>query len=183
MQDRYQTRRYGADIALFGFFALSLLIAQFITASRSAIVFSEPIGLSFTGLSVSMPSGNGWKTAKQWEYRENAFILSSVFLPVSRRPAATVQCRYLLAAPQTVTDIQFQQKADALDGEIAQTGLLEAGALAVHWVHIKERAVCSARFFLQPSSCRTDVSSKSSCTKPQAILTGQKVSLWVLLKA
>jgi len=110
-------------------------------------VFSEPIGLSHTGLSVSMPSGNGWQAGEQWEYRENTFILSAVFLPVSRKPAATVQCRYLLAAPQTDTDIQFQQWADALDGEIAQTGLLEAGTLAVHWVHIKEREAQRTVFF------------------------------------
>lgn len=112
-------------------------------------MFSEPIGLSYTGLSVSMPSGNGWQAGKQWEYRENenTFILSAVFLPVSRKPAATIQCRYLLAAPQTGTDIQFQQWADALDGKIAQTGLLEAGTLAVHWVHIKEREAQRTVFF------------------------------------
>jgi hypothetical protein len=148
MQDRHRTGRYGADkIALLGFFALSLLIAQLITASRSALVFSEPIGLSYTGLSVSMPSGNGWKTAKQWEYRENAFALSSIFLPVSRRPAAAVQCRYLLAAPQTAADIQFRQKANALDGEIAETGSLQMDSNTVYWVQIKQQSTQRTVFF------------------------------------
>lgn len=138
MQDRYRTGKYGADkIALFGLLVLSLLIAQFLTASRSAVVFSEPIGLSYTGLSVSMPSGNGWRTEKQWQYRENAFILSSAFFPAPPIPTATVRCRYLLAAPQTSADEQFQQKADAVDGEITETGYLQADTLTVHWAHIK----------------------------------------------
>ena len=148
MQDRYRTGRYGADkIALFGLFVLSLLIAQFLTASRSVVVLSEPIGLSYAGLSVSMPSGKGWRTEKQWEYRENAFILSGVFLPVPPRPTVTVQCRYLLAAPQTGVDVRFQQEADAVDGEIAETGRLQVDTLTVHWAHIKEPPTRHIIFF------------------------------------
>jgi len=148
MQDRYRTGKYGADkIALSGFLALSLLIAQFLTASRSAVVFSEPIGLSYTGLSVSMPSGGGWRTEQQWQYRENAFILSSAFFPASPIPTATVRCRYLLAAPQTNADEQFQQKADAVDGEITETGHLWADTLTVHWAHIKEQSTQHTIFF------------------------------------
>lgn len=148
MRNRYRTGRYGADkIALFGLLVLSLLIAQFLTASRSAVVLSEPIGLSYAGLSVSMPSGNGWRTEKQWEYRGNAFILSGVFLPVPPRPTATVQCRYLLAAPQTGVDVRFQQEADAVDGEIAETGQLRADTLTVHWAHIKEQPKQHTIFF------------------------------------
>jgi hypothetical protein len=148
MQDRYRTERYGADkIALFGLFVLSLLIAQFLTASRSAVGLSEPIGLSHAGLSVSMPSGKGWGTEEQWEYHENAFILSGVFLPVLPRPTVTVQCRYLLAAPQTGVDVRFQQKAGAVDGEIAETGRLQVGALTVHWAHIKELPTRHIIFF------------------------------------
>ena len=148
MQDRYRTGRYGADkIALFGLFVLSLLIAQFLTASRSAVVLSEPIGLSYTGLSVSMPSGNGWRTEKQWEYRENAFILSGVFLPVPPRPTVIVQCRYLLAAPQTGVDVRFQQEAGAVDGEIAETGRLQVDTLTVYWAHIKEPPTRHIIFF------------------------------------
>jgi len=148
MQDKYRTKKYRADkIALFGLFVLSLLIAQFLTASRSAVVLSEPIGLSYTGLSVSMPSGKGWRTGKQWEYRENAFILSGVFLPVPPRPTVIVQCRYLLAAPQTGVDVRFQQEADAVDGEIAETGRLQVDTLTVHWAHIKEPPTRHIIFF------------------------------------
>jgi hypothetical protein len=143
--------KYGADkIALLGLFVLSLLIAQFITTSRSAIVFSEPIGLSHTGLSVSMPSGNGWRTAEQWEYRENAFVLSSAFLPVLPKPVSTVQCRYLLAAPQTSTDVQFQQEANDLGGEITETGSLQVDTLAVHWVCIKQQPAQSMANWSSP---------------------------------
>jgi len=148
MQDRYRTGKYGADkIALFGLLVLSLLIAQFLTASRSAVVFSEPIELSYSGLSVSMPSGNGWRTEEQWGYGENAFILSGVFLAVPPRPAATVQCRYLLAALESGTDVRFQQKADAVDGKIVETGQLRADTLTVHWAHIKEQSAQHTIFF------------------------------------
>ncbi len=148
MQNGYRTGRYGADkIALFGLLVLSLLIAHFLTASRSVVVLSEPIGLSYSGLSVSMPSGRGWRTEKQWKYSEDAFILSSVFLPVAPRPTATVQCRYLLAAPQSGVDVRFQQEADAVDGEIAETGQLQADTLTVHWARIKERQSQHTIFF------------------------------------
>jgi hypothetical protein len=148
MQNRYRTGRYGADkIALFGLLVLSLLIAQFLTTSRSAVVLSEPIGLSYTGLSVSMPSGKGWGTEKQWKYYENGFILSGVFLPVPPRPTATIQCRYLLAAPQTGVDVRFQQEAGAVDGEVAETGQLQVDTLTVHWAHIKEQQAQHTIFF------------------------------------
>ena len=74
------TKKYGADkIALLGLFTVALLTAHFIITSRSAVVLSEPMKLDYTGLSVSMPAGNGWHGEKQWKYQKNAFILSSFF--------------------------------------------------------------------------------------------------------
>ena len=54
------TRKYGADkIALLVLFAGALLIASLITSVKSKIILSEPITLSYLGLSASMPAGNG----------------------------------------------------------------------------------------------------------------------------
>ena len=60
MDKTYDIRKIGGDkIALLGLFVVSLLIARFIVVSKSAILLLEPIPLTDTGLSVSMPDGNG----------------------------------------------------------------------------------------------------------------------------
>jgi hypothetical protein len=60
MDKTYDIRKIGGDkIALLGLFVVSLIIAHAIVVSKSAILLSEPITLADTGLSVSMPLGNG----------------------------------------------------------------------------------------------------------------------------
>jgi len=113
MDKTYDIKKIGGDkIALLGLFVLSLLIARLIVASKSALILSEPIILAHAGLSVSMPSGNGWKSEKRWKYHENAssFSLSSSFAPGSGKPTAWAHCRYLLAAETTTPQMRFTAK-------------------------------------------------------------------------
>ena len=59
MDKTYNIKNIGGDkIALLGLIVVSLLIARFIVVSKSVILLSEPITLTDTGLSVSMPEGN-----------------------------------------------------------------------------------------------------------------------------
>lgn len=148
MDKAYETKKYASDkIVLFGLFVIVLLIARFIVISRSAIVLSEPIKLSHTGLSVSMPSGNGWQSEKQWRYAENAFSLSSSFASSSGMITARANCQYLLAATETAPDVQFKQRALAVGGIIAKTGRIQTGLLTIDWAHIKKQNLPLDTFF------------------------------------
>jgi len=139
MENTYGMKKYSPDkIVLLALFVLALLIARFITASRSAIELTDPIELNHTGLSVSMPAGNGWRTNGQWKYQQNSFTLTSDFIPVSASVKAHAGCRYLLAAVQTDPLLIFEQKAASVDGIITETGQLRTDTLTVDWAHIKK---------------------------------------------
>ncbi|MHC4394921.1 MAG: hypothetical protein ACYS1A_04635 [Planctomycetota bacterium] len=140
-------KRYSADkIVLLGLFVLALLIARFITASRSAIVLTGPIELIHTGLSVSMPAGNGWRTRKQWKYQQNSFTLTSDFVPVAGSVKAQVHCQYILAATQTEPQLRFKQKAASFDGIIAEKGQIRTDNLTISWAHVKRPQTLSGIF-------------------------------------
>jgi len=148
MSESYETKRYGADkIALLGLFIVALVIARFIIASSSAIVLSGPIKLDYSGLSVSMPMGNGWQSEKQWKFQNNSFDLSSVFNPGSGSVTALVQCRYLLAVEMSGAEARLKQKASAVGGEIAETGRGRLDKLTVDWAHIKKPKTLFDMFF------------------------------------
>jgi hypothetical protein len=144
-------KRHGADkIALLALFVVALLLARLIIASRSAIALSGLIELNHSGLSVSVPAGNGWQSEKQWKYHKNTFTLSSFFDSGSGSMTAMARCRYLLAATTAAADTLFKEKASEMGGAIANTGQIridmpdsrftkssQNGApLVINWVHI-----------------------------------------------
>jgi hypothetical protein len=139
MDETYGIKKAGGDkIALLGIFALSLLAAYFITASKSALLLSEPIELSHTGLALSVPRGNGWLSEKQWKYHENAFTLSSVFAPGLARPIAIVRCQYIVTADKMTVQARFEQKASTVNGTIVKVDQTRKGALTVDWAQVKK---------------------------------------------
>jgi hypothetical protein len=141
MDKNYDIKKIGGDkIALLGLFVVALLIARLIVASKSALILSEPIILAQAGLSVSMPSGNGWKSEKQWNYHKNAssFSLSSNFSPGSGKPTAWAHCRYLLAAETTTPQIRFEQMASEVDGAIIKTDWMQIDTLTIDWALIEK---------------------------------------------
>jgi len=148
MERAYEIKKYSADkIALLGLFIIALLMARLITASRSAVVLSEPIKLDYAGLSVSMPAGNGWRGEKQWQYRKNAFILKSVFNPGSGTIGASAYCRYILAAGSREPQIRFEEMASAIDGEIIKTDQIRTDILTIDWAHIRQPRTLASKFF------------------------------------
>jgi len=148
MDETYKTKKYATDkVALLGLFIVALLIGRFIVASRSAILLSEPIKLEHTGLSVSMPAGNGWQNEKQWKYQENTFVLSSVFVPGSGSVTALAHCRYILAGTNDAVDTRFEQKASAGGASVAKTGQTRTDSLVIDWAHIKKQKTPLEMFF------------------------------------
>lgn len=137
MDDTHGIIKHEYDkIALLGLFALSLLVAYLIVAFRSRLLFSDPIPLSQTGLSVSMPSGHGWQSEEQWNYQENMFLVSSLFPRGSGRSTAWASCRYLLSAEAATPQMRFEQRASAIDAVVVKTNQIETDALTIDWARI-----------------------------------------------
>jgi hypothetical protein len=125
-------------VVLTGLFAVSLVIAHLIVVSRSAIVLSGPIELPYSGLSIRVPVGNGWKSNAQWKYQNNYYLLKSDFNLSSREPAIQVICRYFTAAEKITPRVWFEQQASAIGSSIVETGSLTCDTLTIDWVHIEK---------------------------------------------
>jgi hypothetical protein len=138
MDKTYKIKKIGGDkIALLGLFVVSLLIARMIVVSRSAILLSEPIKLPRSGLSVSMPEGNGWKSDKQWRNYENGFSLRSIFALGTKNPTAEARCVYILTNETIDPQNLFVQKALDVEGEIVKEDRITKDTLTFDWAYIE----------------------------------------------
>jgi hypothetical protein len=161
MDKTYKIRNIGGDkIALLGLFAISLLIANMIVVSRSAILLSEPIKLTRSGLSVSMPEGNGWKSDTQWRYNENGFALRSRFALGTNKPTAEARCVYILATESFDPQSLFVQKASDVKGEIVKVDQISNDSLNFNWAYIENRKISLIYIFgtaRLPNNRRLDI--------------------------
>jgi len=138
MNGNNRLKKLEADkIALLVLFVLALLIAQIIITTRSKLEFPEPIELPYTGLSISIPIGNGWESDKKWHYDENVFSLSSYLFIGSEKPSAGILCRYLLAPEVISPEIWFERKAAECDGVIEEVNRIQKEKLNIDWAHIE----------------------------------------------
>lgn len=138
MSEAYDIRKLGGDkIALLGLFAISLLAARFVVGLRSAIVLSEPIPLARTGLSASVPTGNGWQIQKKWAREGNSIVLSSSFNLASGDPTAQVICRYRRDADTTTAQTRFEREARDLEGYVVDVRELTTPTLSFLRAHIR----------------------------------------------
>lgn len=147
-------------MALLGLFVLALLAARLVVGLKSAVSLSEPISLPGEGLSVCVPSGNGWYNEKQWAFVENSFALRSVFALRSGKPTAQVRCRYLLAAEPPTPAVQFERKAREVNGTIVKTGQTQAATQTIDWAHIQQPDILLDVFFgiaRLPNGCQFDI--------------------------
>ncbi len=140
MSKTYDIRQIGGDkIALLGLFVASLLAARLVVGIKSAIVLSAPIPLPRTGLSASVPRGNGWESRARWARDGGTFILSSSFPSGSREPTAWVICQYRPAIERETPTMQFERRARKLDGAIVEINQTVTDSLIFDWAHVKGR--------------------------------------------
>jgi hypothetical protein len=123
--------------ALLAILAISLLTAWLAVEMRSVTRLSAPIELSHSGLSISMPSGNGWRCEGKWIYDDDGFTISSIFAIGAGPGRSFVRCRYLLARQRLTPLERFSEEAAAINGELVETGQITAGQLVVDWARIK----------------------------------------------
>ena len=138
MSDFRDIRKWGGDkIGLLGLFVLAVLAAYLTVALKSAVQLSDPILLPHTGLSISVPVGNGWHSEQRWMYHDNAFVLSSVFILRPGRATGWAHCQYRWGMKKAAPEDRFAWKASDVDGEIVETGRTQAGGLSVDWARIE----------------------------------------------
>jgi hypothetical protein len=117
---------------------ISLLVARLVMHSKTGLRMSAPIELSRSGLSLSMPSGNGWKCEEKWTYENNVFSASSILVAGGVTNQSYAQCRYLLATragtPQERLD---EEHAEA---KTTETGQITADQLTVNWASVNTEA-------------------------------------------
>ena len=171
MDKTYDIRKIGGDkIALLGLFVVSLLIARMIVVSKSAILLSEPITLTDTGLSVSMPEGNGWKSEKKWRSYENGSSLRSIFALGSRNPTAVAHCRYVKATETTDLQGLFEYKAFDVKGEIVKVDQIYKDTLTFDWALIENMKISLIFIFgtaKLPHNRRLDIEVKQTMNDPE----------------
>lgn len=138
MNGNYKIKKLEADkIAFLILFVLSLLIAQIIITTRSKLQLSDPIELSHSGLSLSIPFGNGWESDKKWYYDENVLSLSSYLFIGQEIPSAWILCQYHLAPEIISPEIWFEQKAAEIDGAVEEISRFNKENLSFDWAKIK----------------------------------------------
>ena len=134
MSETYNIRKLGGDkIALLGLFAISLLTARFVVGLRSTLLLSEPIPLQGAGLSVSVPTGNGWQSQEGWASDGSSFILSSGF----SAGTAGVICRYQPARGMAAPQMRFEQKARKYKGLIVEIDQMVTDSLIFDRARVK----------------------------------------------
>jgi len=135
MVDENRTSKQIAKIiALPALLAISLLAARLVMQAKTGIRMSAPIELNKSGLSVSMPSGNSWKSQDKWSFEDSSFVVSSSFSARSIADRSYAQCRYLLAGKEDTPKERLMQEYSQT--KLVETGRITADNLAVNWASI-----------------------------------------------
>lgn len=132
MVDENKTgKQIAKTIALPALLVISLLTARLVMQSKTDIRMSAPIELNRSGLSVSMPSGNGWQCKEKWSFEDSSFNISSIFAVSGLNDKAYAQCRYLLAAGEETAKEQLDQEYSGT--KLITTGQSTTGNLTANW--------------------------------------------------
>ncbi|MHC4123752.1 MAG: hypothetical protein ACYSSI_09285 [Planctomycetota bacterium] len=148
MNEFYETKKYTlAKFVFLAIFMLSLLAGKLVVVLKSRVLMSGPIKAGYCGLSVRMPSGNGWDFDGLWQRQLNKFILTSKFMYLQDKIIPTVYCRYILASPDFVSKDIFEKNAQVINGEIIETGQRIIEPFTVEWAHIRSTDASIEMFF------------------------------------
>lgn len=127
-----------AKVAFLGLFVLALVAARLVVGMRSAVVLGDPIELEYSGFSVSMPEGNGWRTPRGWDYSDGEITLFGTFRPGSWKATAFARCSYIFPAEIVDLEERFERRRLAAEGEIVDSGQIETDSAIVDWIRIDQ---------------------------------------------
>ncbi len=134
----FKTKYSLAEVTLFIIFAFSLLAGHLLVIRRQAIKLSKPYVLDFTGISVSVPAGEGWTSYGSWRfYNDDSDIMLTAQLTVKEHVVAVVQWRYIIA-PEKMSTFRLLSKRAAVGGaEKVKTGQYSVKNALIEWAHAK----------------------------------------------
>lgn len=119
MRESYEFKKPGIDkITLLGLFVLALLLAHLIVLSKKTVRLNKPVELHPFGLSISLPTGAGWRAQSRWTCRKNAYQISSLFASTPDSFETVVNCTYSLAPLKLEPDDWFNQIASSYSAQI-----------------------------------------------------------------
>lgn|GEM_PF-1309753 len=134
-------------VAFLGLLILGVLVARFLVAVRSGVSLSSPITLAPAGLSVSVPTGNGWSNEQAWTRNSDAFTLGGAFALSPGRPSAIVQCRCRFAAADATNRDYLKDVAAGIEGRILEKGVIETAGIKIDWVLVSQRGILFKTFY------------------------------------
>jgi hypothetical protein len=148
MDATYAKDKLAADrIVLLGILIVGVLVARVIVSARSKIAMSSPITLDLAGLSIAMPSGEGWTCTDRWMHEgrsgENVYLLGGVFAVSAGRQVRTTTKVYCVCAPvaeASPAEEHFEETASQSDGKIVETGQIKNEGVRVDWARISAQA-------------------------------------------
>ncbi len=134
----FKTKYSLVEVALFIIFAFSLLAGHLLVIRRQAIKLSKPYVLDFTGISVSVPAGEGWTSYGSWQfYNDDSDIMLTAQLTVKGNIVAVVQWRYVIAPEKTTTFRLLSKRAAVGGAEKIKTGQYSVKNALIEWAHAK----------------------------------------------
>ncbi len=128
-------------VVLLGILVVGVLLGRLLVSVRSKIDMSSPIKLDFAGLSVSMPSGEGWTCADRWTYEETSgeslYMLGGAFVAgEGQRPGTRVLCVCTPVFESATAAERLENLASRLNARIVQASQIESGNIAFDWAQI-----------------------------------------------
>lgn len=131
-----------AELVLLTVFVSGLITAWLIVAEKTRVSFSQPIRLNYTGLSASVPQGEGWAGLDRWEYNGdfNLYFLSSE-LRLQSQPEMYVEWQHLLAERPGDIDEKLKHAVTRIAGSIIEVGQTNSGDLQFRWVKFAQASI------------------------------------------
>ena len=141
------TEKTGTEkLVFFLLLAVIVLAAKFVVEQKKEVTLSQPITLPYSGLSVSLPEGKGWKSNQDWELNKNQFVCISL-LSRNQRPVCIVNCRYYLYETEDSLSEQVTKKAAFSGSTIRQRGSIREKPFPMRWARMADSRYRSDIYF------------------------------------
>lgn len=138
----------GADkVVLLGILVLTLVAARILVAVRGQVNLSEPVELTYTGISAPLPEDPGWTSQKQWEHFSDSFSLTAEKVqPRSNQRIALFRWRYWLTRSELSASEQLGINAAIRRGSMVDSGSLMVDSYNLEWARIEIPIVGTSLF-------------------------------------
>lgn len=126
-----------AELVLLAIFMSGIFFAWVLVTFRARVHYSYSVPMPFSGLSVSLPAGEGWQQLEHWKYKDgyNFFYLAGWFkLQPGRNADVFLEWEYMLAEKKGPVDEKVRALiTDELGGAIIDEGVANLNGADMFW--------------------------------------------------